>query len=93
MAAPPSPYELPWPLAEVDQMEHPPTAIDLHNVLRPLLEQCESLAASLLVSLEHGEYPTDAGPYVPHAHVLREYLRLARQIFLAWAAHQGGSPT
>jgi hypothetical protein len=84
-------YDWPWPLNDVDGMSSPPTEVDLADVFAPLLEQCESLATSLLVGLVHSDYEAEKPQaFAPSARVLRDYLRLARQIFLTWEQRPDG---
>lgn len=85
----PNPYLIPWPVNDVDGMQSPPTRIDLANVFAPLLEQCESLALVLMSGLERGSYECCTPEhFAPAARLLREYLQLARQIYVA---SQGGN--
>ena len=82
-----NPYLIPWPFNDLDGVQSPPTALDLANVFAPLLAQCESLALTLMVGLEHGS-PECCTPehFAPAARLLHEALQLARQLYLAHAA-------
>ena len=86
-------YEWPWPLNDVDGMQSPPTEIDLSDVFVPIFAQCESLVlAYARMALVHGDYEGETcASYAGSARVLRDYLRLARQIFLAYHERDGGT--
>jgi hypothetical protein len=76
---------LPYPWRDLDTMATPPTTLDLRNVMKPLLEQCESLAASLHGGLHSADFcGEEPANFVPTALLLQETLQAVLALWTAW---------